>query len=190
VNRRRSAACFAVVLSAVVTLAAAGAGGPVFWSKYWVQKQVYKRYGEQSNSVACAPVGPLARSHGSQVFGEFACDVYTGIEDYVLAVVPTGELSWRILKPGEVSPVSGRLQGIAAAGAARRIALLSVPDDPRSLMLDDQSTWKVVDVGGRLARWKPGDIVMIEPGSSKKHFYRVVNKTRANDLEADFRGFG
>jgi hypothetical protein len=190
VNRKRSVACLAVALSTGVGAQAATAKAPVFWSKYWVQKQVYKKYENYGPSVACAPVGPLARSHGGEVFGEFACDVNDGITDYVVAVVPTGTLSWRALKPGEVSPVSVPLKGIAAAGASRRLALMSYPDDPGSLMLDDQSVWKVANLAGKLAHWKPGDVVTIQPNTSKKHYYRVVNKTRANELEADFRGFG
>jgi hypothetical protein len=31
---------------------------------------------------------------------------------------------------------------------------------------------------------------MVEPGSSRKHLYRVLNKRRGDDFEADFRGFG
>ena len=58
-----------------------------------------------------------------------------------------------------------------------------------AVMLDDQSTWKVVDKLGRLASWQPGDTVMIEADPAKAHFYTVVNKGRGDDLEADFRGF-
>jgi hypothetical protein len=190
VNRRRSAACLAVAFSTAVSAHAATAKAPVFWSKYWAQKQVYKKYESSGPSVACAPVGPLARSHGGDVFGEFACDIFDGMSDYVVAVVPTGTLSWRALKPGEVSPVSVPLKGIAAAGASRRLALMSYPDDPGSLMLDDSSLWRVANVAGTLSHWKAGDIVMIEPNASKKHFYRMVNKTRASELAADLRGFG
>jgi hypothetical protein len=181
-----AAACIAVACS-TATVTAASARGPVFWPTQYAQVQLSKKY---QADVACAPVGPFGRSHGIEVFGEFACDVYAGAGEFVIAVVPTGATSWKILKAGETSPVSGRLLGIVAAGAPRHLALLSVPDDPHSIMLEDQSTWKVAGTPGRLARWKPGDIVMVEPDSSRKHLYRVLNKGRGDDFEADFRGFG
>ena len=86
--------------------------------------------------------------------------------------------------------MSGRLQGIVAAGAPRHLALLSVPGQPHSVMLDDQSTWKVAGTPGRLSRWKPGDIVIVEPVDHSKHLYRVLNKARGDDFEVDFLGFG
>jgi hypothetical protein len=188
-TKRRSAACFAVALSAVATLTAAGAGGPVFWPTYVADQQVGKKYEQYGAAVTCAPVGPLARSHGTELFGEFACDVQTDTAESVLAVVPTGSATWKVLSLGQPSPVSGRLQGVVAAGAPHRVALLGV-GDPHSVMLDDQSTWKLVDAPGRLSRWKPGDVAMVEPDVGRKHFYRVVNKSRGDDFEADFRGFG
>ena len=181
-----TAVCIAVAFS-TATVTAAGAGGPVFWPTQYTQGQVSNKY---QADVACAPVGPFGRSHGIEVFGEFACDVYADTGEFVIAVVPTGATSWKILKAGQPSPVSGGLQGIVAAGAPRHVALLSVPDDPRSIMLEDQSTWKVAGTPGRLARWKPGDIVMVEPDNGGKHLYRVLNKGRGDDFEADFRGFG
>ena len=181
-----TAACIAVAFS-TATATAASARDPVFWPTQYAQGQLSKKF---QADVACAPVGPFGRSHGIEVFGEFACDVFADTGEFVIAVVPTGATSWKILKAGESSPVSGRLQGIVAAGAPRHLALLSVPDDPHSIMLEDQSTWKVVGTPARLARWKSGDIVMVEPGSSRKHLYRVLNKRRGDDFEADFRGFG
>ena len=181
-----AAACIAVVCS-TVTVTAAGAGGPVFWPKYYAEGQLSTKY---QGDVVCTPVGPVARSHAIELFGEFACDIYANTGEFVAAVVPTGGTSWKILKAGQTSPVSGRLQGIVAAGAPRHLALLSVPGLPHALMLDDQSTWKVAATPARLARWKPGDIVLVEPDNGGKHLYRVLNKGRGDDFEADFQGFG
>ena len=180
------AACIAVACS-IATVTAAGAGGPVFWPKYYAEGQLSKKY---QGDVVCAPVGPVARSHGTELFGEFACDVYGNTGEFVTAIVPTGATSWKVLKAGGTSPVSGRLQGTVAAGAPRHLALLSVAGLPHALMLDDQSTWKVAGTPARLGRWKPGDIVMVEPDSGGKHLYRVLNKGRGDDFEADFQGFG
>lgn len=184
----------AFALAAVVGVAwcvsAAAAGSPVFWPTNYAASQVYKTYEAQgAEDVSCAPVGPYTRQHGSEFFGEFACDVFMADSEYVLALIPTGSTTWRALKPGQASPVAVRLAGVAAAGSPRRVALFNIPNK-HDVGLDDASTWKLDDPTNRLARWKPGDTVTVQPGDSAKHFYRVVNRVRGDNLEADFVGFG
>jgi len=186
VGLKGTVACIAVACS-IATTTTASASGPVFWPKYYAEQQLSDKY---QGDVACAPVGPFGRSHAIEVFGEFACDVFWDTGEFVTAIVPTGATTWKALKAGTTSPVSGRLQGIVAAGAPRHLALLSVPGKPHSVMLDDQSTWAVADTPGRLSRWKPGDVVIVEPDNHSKHLYRVLNKGRGDDFEADFLGFG
>ena len=179
-------ACIAVACSTATTTAAS-ASGPVFWPKYYAEQQLSAKY---QGDVSCAPVGPYGRSHAIEVFGEFACDVFGNTGEFVTAIVPTGATTWRVLKAGGISPVSGRLQGVVAAGAPRHLALLSVPGQAHAVMLDDQSTWKVSGMPARLSHWKPGDIVIVEPDDHSKHLYRVLNKGRGDDFEVDFLGFG
>ena len=170
--------------------AASGSGNPVFWPLGYAEHQVFLKYKPQlvDLDVSCSPVGPYARSQGSELFGEFACDVQSAGGEEVLAVVPTGAKTFKELLRGQPSPVSGPLRGIAGAGAAQHVALLDYPVK-HAVVLGDQSAWKLADPTGRLANWKHGDTVTVQPARTKAHLYRVVNKTRGNELEADFLGF-
>jgi hypothetical protein len=185
---RRRLAVLAAALAALASACVSGATpGPVFWPTNYASEQVYNHYANQgAYDATCAAVGPLARQRNTELFGEFACDVVMEESDYLLAVVPTSATQWKALKPGDVSPVSGPLQGIAGAGSPRRVGLVQVAT--HTILLDDNTTWKVVDKLNRIALWQTGDLVMIEPDQNRTHFYRIVNKSRGDDLEADFKG--
>ena len=99
---RRIAGLLAVLASALgVASWAAAAAAPVFWPTAYAQKQVYDHYASYGADVACAGVGPIARQHGVQYFGEFACDVASDSGELVLAVVPTSSIHWKTLEPGD-----------------------------------------------------------------------------------------
>ena len=186
-SRRRLTLLAAASSALGLACVSSAAPGPVFWPTNYASEQVYNHYaGQGAYDATCAAVGPLARQHSVEAFGEFACDVVMEEVDYLLAIVPTSATQWKILNPGDVSPVSVPLQGIAGAGSTRRVGVVDVAK--HTILLDDNTTWKVVDKSNRLALWQPGDTVMIEPDQSRTHLYRVVNKGRGDDLEADFKG--
>jgi hypothetical protein len=188
VHRGQTGATLIALCALTATPQADAAKAPVFWSKFWVQKQVYARYSSSEPAVSCAPVGPASRQHDVEFFGEFACQLDPGDGNlYTLAVIPTGTSTWRMLNPGQPSPVAGRLTGVTDAGSVRRVALLSQAD--RTVILDDQSTWRFSPPGARLAGWKPGDAVTVQPDLGPKHLYRIVNRGRSDNVEVDFLGF-
>src|SRR4051812_46038461 len=182
--------CAAGLSAAALAHGAAGSPGPVFWPLGYAQHQVFAAYSPSVDDidVACAPVGPYGRSHGSTIFGEFACDIQTSGGEQLIAVVPTGTTGFRLLSRGQVSPVSGTLGGIAGVGAPQHVAIAGYPE-PLAFVLGDQSTWKLTDPQHKSASWKYRDLVLVEPGRTKAHLYRLVDKTRSSELEADFIGF-
>jgi hypothetical protein len=132
--------------------------------------------------AACHPVGP-GTAHGSSLeFGTFACAVFRvdGTEQ-VLTLRPASaiQLDYRTLHPASGPPPPFPVH----PGFVQRIIILNPKRGAVELV--DQSVWQVHDPDHKLARWKVGDRIAIEYGTT----YGFANLTRHQILGVTFRGF-